>query len=89
MQPLTSHLKVYSDASHLRASRKFTYTNLFSTQEVFAFSRSTDSDHFIVAMNVMEDEVTVSLEDIILMLGGNNTSAEVVVRSSGEDIMLM
>ena len=90
IQALTSHLKVYMDVSHLRASRKFTYTNLFSTQEVFSFSRSTDSaDHFIVAMNVMEDEVTVSLEDIILMLGGNNTSAEVVIRSSGEDIMLM
>ena len=88
IQALTSHLKVYMDVSRLRASRKFTNTNLFSTHEVFAFSRSTDSaDHFILAMNVMEDEVTVSLEDIILMLGGDHTSAEVVVRSSGEVLM--
>ena len=38
-------------------------------------------------MNVMEDEVTVNLEDIIMMLGGDHTSAVVIVRSSGEDAM--
>ena len=82
-------MKVYKAVSHIRASNKFTSSSLFSTKEVFAFSRSSDSDTFIVAMNVMEDEVTLSLEDIILMIGGDHTSAEVVVRSSGEHAVTM
>ena len=86
-QALASHLKVYTAVSNLRASHKFSSTALFSTKEVFAFSRSSDTKDFIVAMNVMEEEVTLSLEEIILMLGGDHTSAKVVVRSSGEDAM--
>ena len=83
-QALASHLKVYTAVSNLRASHKFSSTALFSTKEVFAFSRSSDTNDFIVAMNVMEDEITVNLEDIIMMLGGDHTLAEVMVRSSGE-----
>ena len=82
-------MKVYKAVSTIRASHKLTSSSLFSTKEVFAFSRSSDSDTFIVAMNVMEDEVTLSLEDIILMIGGDHTSAEVVVSSSGEDALTM
>ena len=74
------------NVSQIRAAHKFTSTSLFSTDEVFAFSRSSDSDTFIVAMNVMSEEVIVSLEDIILMLGGDQTTAVVVVRSSGEQM---
>ena len=76
-------MQVYKAVSQLRASHKLTTTALFSTQEVFAFSRSSDSGDFIVAMNVMEEEVTVSLEDLLLEVGWDYSSGEVLVRSSG------
>ena len=60
-----------------------TSTGLFSTEQVFSFSRSSDSDSFIVAMNVMEEEVTVSLGDLLLEVGWDYSSGEVLVRSSG------
>ena len=65
-----------------------TSTSLFSTEQVFSFSRSSDSDSFIVAMNVMEEEVTVSLEALVLEMDRDCDTGEVLVRSSGEGLKM-
>ena len=83
-----SHLQVYQAVSQLRASHKLTSTGLFSTEQVFSLSRSSDSDSFIVAMNVMEEEVTVSLEDLVMEMDRDCDSGEVLVRSAGEGLKM-
>ena len=81
-------MQVYKAVSQLRASHKLTTTALFSNREVFAFSRSSDSGDFIVAMNVMEEEVTVSLEALVLEMDRDCDSGEVLVRSAGEGLKM-
>ena len=76
---------MYKNVSQLRSAHQFTSTGLFSTQEVFAFARGSDQDYpIIVVINVMEEEVSVSLADLILEMGDSYFSGIVLVRSSGE-----
>ena len=41
-----------------------------------------------MAMNVMEEEVTVSLEDLVLEINRDCDTGEVLVRSSGEGLKM-
>ena len=76
---------MYKNVSQLRSAHQFTSTGLFSTQEVFAFARGSDQDYpIIVVLNVMEEQVSVSLADLILEMGDSYFSGIVLVRSSGE-----
>ena len=80
-------MQVYKSVSQLR-SAEFTRTGLFSTEEVFAFARASSddpADSVIVVMNVMEEEVSVSLTDLSLEMG-ITFNGQVLVRSSGDDI---
>jgi len=75
---------VYKSVSQLR-SAELTRTGLFSTEEVFAFARASSDDlgnSLMVVMNVMEEEVSVSLMDLILEMG-ITFNGQVLVRSSG------
>ncbi len=77
-------MQVYKSVTQLR-SPEFKLTGLFSTEEVFAFTRVTEEDGngFIVVMNVMKEEVKVSLMDLILEVN-ILFNGEVLVRSSGD-----
>ena len=75
---------MYKSVIQLR-SPEFKLTGLYSTEEVFAFTRVTEEDGngFIVVMNVMKEEVKVSLMDLILEVN-ILFNGEVLVRSSGD-----
>ena len=76
---------MYKSVSQLRPAVQFLSTSLFSTQEVFAFARGSAQEYpIIVVLNVMESEVSVSLAELILEIGGSYSSGTVLVRSSGD-----
>merc|ERR1711970_375636 len=79
-----SHLNIYKQLTNLRKNeRVFASPNnalLFSSSEVFAFSRFKVEATYIIAVNVKDGEVQVDLSCFVMT---NDTAGEVVVRSSG------
>jgi len=81
-----SHLSVYKQITFLRkAEPVFTngLTDLFSTNQVFAFARYAKEVTFITAVNVMGEEITVDLTTLVNLVEKRDTIGEVVIRSSG------
>ena len=79
-----SHLWVYRQLTDIRHRHAFSLTALTSTAQVFSFLRHGPSADLVVAMNVMEEEASVSLTSLLLEVGLTSWEGTVLVRSSGE-----
>ena len=85
---VVSHLSVYKQLTSLRHSvnmRDWSRTFLFSTQQVFSVLRQVPDLDLIVVMNVQQQPTQVNLEQLLSNIYSNQTSAEILIHSSGQD----
>ena len=77
-----SHLSVYQAVSGLRSSHMFTSTALWSTHHVFSFYRHSPDLDIIMLMNVLEMNVTITLETLLLEAGVSCDTGDGIISSS-------
>ena len=83
-----SHLSVYKQLTSLRHSvnmRDWSRTFLFSTQQVFSVLRQVPDLDLIVVINVQQQPQRVNLEQLLSNIYSNQTSAQILIHSSGQD----